>query len=297
MEALTLDQIQIFLTVVDEGSFTVAAKRLKRARSAVTYGIQKLEAQIGLPLFDRTAYRPTLTDTGRTLLVRARRIAQEADTFRESAESLASGLEGELTIVVNSMFPMPPVLTALKAFAEQFPTVPPRVCVQNLGVPAEMVLDGTAMIGLFPAIYSDAAMKSFPMLTMELVPVVSPDHPLAALDGPIRTHTLQQHVQLVLTDRLVPDSGSDHGVLSARNWRLADLGVKHSMLLAGLGWGNMPLHMVEDDIAQGRLQVIRPEDFDPHLARFVMSCGYLTDHRLGPAAQWLLRHLSETRNA
>jgi DNA-binding transcriptional LysR family regulator len=297
MEALTLDQIQLFLTVVDEGSFTVAAKRLNRARSAVTYGIQKLEAQIGLPLFDRTAYRPTLTDTGRILLARARRVAQEADIFRESAENLANGLEGELTIVVNSMFPMSLVLSALKAFAEEFPTVPPRVCVHNLGVPARMVLDGTAMIGLFPAIYTDGAMMSFPMATMELVPVVSPDHPLATMDGPINTHTLQQHVQLVLTAGSVSDSQPDHGVLAARNWRLADLGMKHAMLLAGLGWGNMPLHMVEDDIANGRLKIIRPEDFDPHLAQFVMSCGYLSDHRLGPAARWLLRHLSETRKA
>lgn len=62
MSPLTLDQIQVFLAVVDEGSFTKAATRLNRARSAVTYAIQKLEAQIGLPLFDRIAYRPTLTE-------------------------------------------------------------------------------------------------------------------------------------------------------------------------------------------------------------------------------------------
>jgi DNA-binding transcriptional LysR family regulator len=295
MDALTLDQVQIFLTVVNEGSFTLAAKRLNRARSAVTYGIQKLEAQIGLPLFDRAAYRPTLTDAGRTLLERARRIAEEANAFRESAQSLARGLEGELTIVLNSMFPLPPVAAALKAFTEKFPTVPPRVYVQSLGAPAEMVRDGSAMIGLFPSIYVDAAvMKNFPVLTIELVPVVSPAHPLAALDGPIKTHILQQHVQLVLADPPGLNSGRDHGVLSTRNWRLADLGAKHSMLLAGMGWGNMPWHMVEDDVARGQLQVIRPADFDPRLARFVMSCGYLTDHRLGPAAQWMLRHLSET---
>ena len=58
MDSLTLDQIQIFLTVFDEGSFSKAAKKLNRAQSAITYGIQKLEAQIGMSLFDRTAYRP-----------------------------------------------------------------------------------------------------------------------------------------------------------------------------------------------------------------------------------------------
>ena len=142
MDALTLDQIQLFLTVVDEGSFSKAAKKLNRAQSAVTYGIQKLEAQIDLPLFDRTAYRPTLTEAGHTLLIRARRIAEEANAFRDSARSLAGGLEAELTIVLDSMFPMPPVVEALRAFTERFPTVPPRVYVQPLGAAAELVLEG-----------------------------------------------------------------------------------------------------------------------------------------------------------
>jgi DNA-binding transcriptional LysR family regulator len=142
MDSLTLDQIQILLTVVDQGSFSKAAKKLNRAQSAVTYGIQKLEAQIGIPLFDRTAYRPALTEAGRTLLLRARRIAEETNAFRDAARSLASGLEAELTIVLDSMFPMPPVVAALRAFTERFPTVPPRVYVQPLGAAAELVLDG-----------------------------------------------------------------------------------------------------------------------------------------------------------
>ena len=78
------------------------------------------------------------------------------------------------------------------------------------------------------------------------MPVVAPDHPLAAIEGPIETHVLHQHVQLVLTDRSALTAGRDYGVLSGRTWRLADLGAKQSMLLAGLGWGNMPAHLVED---------------------------------------------------
>ena len=68
MDALTLDQIRVFLSVVDEGSFPKAAKSLQRAQSAVTYAIRKLEAEIGVPLFDRSAYRSVLTPAGRALL-------------------------------------------------------------------------------------------------------------------------------------------------------------------------------------------------------------------------------------
>jgi DNA-binding transcriptional LysR family regulator len=295
MDSLTLDQIRLLLAVVDEGSFSKAAKKLNRAQSAVTYGIRKLEAQIGLQLFDRAAYRPALTEAGRTLLSRARRIAEEINAFRDTARSLASGLEAELTVVLDSMFPMPPVVEMLRAFTTKFPTVPPRVYVQPLGAAAELVLEGTCMIGLLPLIFCDIAlMKRFPLLTIDLIPVVAPHHPLASLDGPIETHVLHEHVQLVLTDRSAQTAGRDYGVLSGRTWRLADLGAKQSMLLAGLGWGNMPAHLVADDIAQERLKIIRPSEFDARTAQLVMCGAYLADHRLGPAGQWMIEHMADS---
>jgi DNA-binding transcriptional LysR family regulator len=64
------------------------------------------------------------------------------------------------------------------------------------------------------------------------------------------------------------------------------------MLAAGLGWGNMSFHMVEDDIERGRLKVIRPADFDRRVARVVMGCAYLTADRLGPGARWLAERLT-----
>ncbi len=149
------------------------------------------------------------------------------------------------------------------------------------------------MIGLLNLIFSDIAVfKSFPLLTLDQIPVVAPGHPLAAIEGPIATHVLHQHVQLVLTDRSALTAGRDYGVLSGRTWRLADLGAKQSMLLAGLGWGNMPTHLVEEDVARERLKVIQPEEFDARVAQIVMGCVSLADHRLGPAGQWMIRHLS-----
>ena len=68
------------------------------------------------------------------------------------------------------------------------------------------------------------------MMTIELIPVLAPDHPLAAIDGPIETLDPQGHVQLVLTDRSTLTAGRDDGVLSSRTWGLADLGATQSML-------------------------------------------------------------------
>jgi len=198
-----------------------------------------------------------------------------------------------LTIVLDSMFPMPPVVKALTAFRERFPTVPPRVYVQPLGAAVELLLDGTGMIGLLQSQFTDmTVLKRFHMLTVDLLPVVAPHHPLAIFDGPIESHVLQQYVQLVLTDLSSMTAGRDYSVLSSQTWRLADLGAKHSMLLAGLGWGSMPAHLVEDDIARGRLKILRLVEFDVRIAKLAMGGAYRADQQLGPAGQWMIEYLS-----
>lgn len=71
----TLDQLRVFLTVVEMGSFAGAARRLGRATSVISYSIANLEAQLGVLLFDREATRkPQLTEAGRAVLSEARTI-------------------------------------------------------------------------------------------------------------------------------------------------------------------------------------------------------------------------------
>ena len=95
-------------------------------------------------------------------------------------------------------------------------------------------------------------------------------------------------MQLVLTDASDITAGRDHGVLSSRTWRLADLGTKKAVLLAGIGWGTMPRHMVEDASADGRLRVIEPDGFDELTAHLVLGAAYLSERSLGPAGRWML---------
>ena len=72
----TLDQLTIFLTIVEAGGFAAAARRLNRANSVISYAIANLEAQLGLALFDREAAKsPVLTEAGRVMLAQARVIA------------------------------------------------------------------------------------------------------------------------------------------------------------------------------------------------------------------------------
>ena len=285
MDAISLDQLRVFATVAEAGSFSAAARRLNRAQSAITYAVQKLEEQVGVELFDRTAYRPALSDAGRALLPRAQRILEEVGEFRSQACGIAGGLEPEVALVVDAMFPMDRLVCAMADFKGEFPSVKTRILVESLGASVCAILGGDADIGV---------VTQFASAGVELVVVAAPHHPLAALEGPLGPEAMRDEVQLVLTDRSEVTRGRDHGVMSTRTWRLADLGAKHAMLRAGLGWGSMPLHMVRDDLKAGRLIRLKVLEWgtDTRPPTIEMVTARRRDFTPGPAGAWMLERLA-----
>jgi DNA-binding transcriptional LysR family regulator len=293
-EALTLDQLQVFLAVADSGSFSAAARVLNRAQSAITYAIQKLEGQIGSELFDRTAYRPTLSDAGRALLPRARRIAEEIGQFRVEAAGLAGGLEAELAIVIDSMIPMDCFIESLRLFQTTFPSVRTRIYVESLGATAEQVLSGQCQMGLALALGSESELlRRTPVSTVQLSHVAAACHPLAHMTRELTADDLKDEIQMVLTDRSSLTAGHDYGVFSSQTWRLADLGAKHALLRAGLGWGSMPRHMVEEDLAAGRLVELQSRLWGAAAGlTLAASLIWRFDTAFGVAGHWLRERLS-----
>ena len=295
MGDISIDQFRVLVAVVEQGSFSAAARSLDRAQSAVTYAIQKLEEQVGLVLFDRAGYRPELTDAGRALLPGAHRILEEIAAFRALAEGMSGGLEAQLSIVVEAMFPMSRLVEALHDLQLRFPSVETRIQIESLSAARDVVLDGRADIGL--VLHADSASDSLqaaPAAEIELVVVAAPGHPLAQIEGPLSLDQLREHLQLVFSDRSTRGRMPDLGVISARTWRLADLGAKHSMLLAGLGWGSMPMHIVRDDLANGRLVRLTPAIWDGHagMPTLPVVAVHRRDKGLGVAGRWLFERLS-----
>src|SRR6266849_8162542 len=121
----SVDQLLVLLTVVEEGSFTAAARRLGRATSAISYAIDTLEAQLGLPLFDRgTTRKPKLTHAGEAIVSEARAVAHSVETLRARVRGLLGGLEPEVSLVIDSLYPSDRLVTVLDDFHTKFPTVP-----------------------------------------------------------------------------------------------------------------------------------------------------------------------------
>jgi DNA-binding transcriptional LysR family regulator len=291
LDGVTLDQLRTFIAAVDEGSFSAAGRKLGRAQSVVSQTLANLEAQLGVKLFDRSARYPSLTEEGRSLLADARSVADTIDGFKARARAMREGLEPELAVAMDVMYPMEALTRAAMHSRKTYPHTPLRVHVEALGGIIKPVLDRSCSIGVIGSLpMVPDELKSEPLLDIPFVTVVGPSHRLAATRGMVSAAALAKQVQLVLTDRTALTEGRDFGVLSPLTWRLADLGAKHAFLQAGLGWGHMPLHMVKADLDSGALVRIRVEG-TPRAAAMPMSVVFRKDAPPGPAGRDFIAQL------
>jgi DNA-binding transcriptional LysR family regulator len=296
----TLDQLHLLTVVVEAGSFSAAARRLHRAQSVISYTIANLEAQLGVALFARDGRRPVLTEAGRALIADARRIGRQVDELRARAAALRRGLEAELGVAVDVMFPTARLVAALDDFARDYPTVGLRLRIEALGGVAQLVLDGACQLGVAGWLANmPDALERRAIGEVRLIPVAAPTHPLARAQAPpghasspgsIGGARLREEVQLVLADGTALTEGQDFGVLALRTWRLGDLGAKHALLLAGLGWGNMPAEMVANDLAAGRLVQLQLAEAPEH--HYPLGLIHRIDAPPGPAGAWLAERLA-----
>jgi DNA-binding transcriptional LysR family regulator len=297
-DGVSFDQLRTFIAAAEAGSFSAAGRQLGRTQSVVSQTIANLEGLLGVPLFDRSGRYAQLTPQGRILLADAKAVACTLNGMKARAKGMAGGLEPELSVVIDVMFPMKVLTEVAAAFGERFPTIPLRLYVEALGGVAQAVLDRRCGLGVMGTLELNVPeLNHERLLGVKMVLVAAKGHPLAGHIRPIPALELARYVQLVLTDRTELSKGQEFGVVSPRTWRIADLSAKHAFLRAGLGWGGMPLAMVERDLAEGVLVEFVLEDAPQDGFILPMSATYRTDSPPGPAGRWLIEQLKTLASA
>ena len=178
---MDLRQLRYLVALADEQHFTRAAAREHIAQPALSQQIRRLEQEVGLPLFDRTTRRVTVTDAGMTLVARARRILSEVDGANAEMQALAGVKAGHVT--VGTMHTMGPVdvSLALALFHERHPGVELTVREQSSEELAEMLRDDVldlAFLSVTERIESHE-LSLHQLVSEELVAVLPLDNPLA----------------------------------------------------------------------------------------------------------------------
>lgn len=287
-EPITLDQLRAFVTIVEEGSFSAAARKLQRVQSAISKAMANLEQQLGIALLDRStkkAARPS--DQGSVVLAAARRVLLDMDMLKQVSAGMALGVEPSISFCVDALFPQAILIELCAAFAAAMPAVDLRVDTQLLSAVSARVLSGSATLGVVSGRGLLPGLRKTPLTTIKMVPVVGRGHPFAQIAGELPLVKLAGAVQIVLSERAetgVPDGG----VLSPRTWRVADLPTKHAMLRANLGWGNLPEHLAAADLRAGALVAIRPESWTEEAGKVTLYAIHRNERSFGPAHRWLV---------
>jgi DNA-binding transcriptional LysR family regulator len=295
IDSLSLDHMRAALAVAEAGSFSGAARRFRRAQSALSYAVTTLEQQLGVTLFDRTdGGKPQPNETGRVLLQEMEAVVRRADEIKNQAKAIGKGLEQQLDITVDALFPIGNLVATLSAFAVAFPTVQLRLNVEAMGAVQQSVLGGSSALGIIGSLpYLSPGLMGDALAPIVRFPVAAAGHALAQnKDSSKRLphRLLLDHIQLVLSDRSNLTEGRDFAVYTGRTWRVSDLAVKRVLLLAGLGWGYMPEHMIADDILAGRLCRLKVEGLRSRNT-VALIVVHKRDSPLGPAARWMLTRL------
>lgn len=288
----SLDPLRALDAIERTGSFTAAARELGRATSAVSYAIASLERALGLRLFDRTGHRAELTVAGRRVLHAGRGVLERAAELETLARTLRDEWEPRLGIVVDGLLPMPPLLGALTRFSREGLPTHVQLRVEHLSGVRERFRETRADFMILLDFTGDERLVARPLAPVVMRLCAHRGHPLVLgrrRGRKLTREDLASHVELVVEDsrRDAPPAPGRLSLGSPHVVRLSDFHSKRLALLAGVGFGWMPLHLVQSDLARRRLVPLSFVEGDeqvlvPHLAwRRAVPLGRAAQRFLG----------------
>jgi DNA-binding transcriptional LysR family regulator len=251
---ITLDSIETLDAIVRHGSFASAAKAMRKAQSAVSYGVKQLEDALGVALFDRRGHRAVLTeagqrvlDEGRMLLARARRMETLATRFHEDWEP-------RVEAVIDGILPMEPIKRALRRMADEGVPTQIQIKVEFLGGVQDRFEKDRADLMLVKDYAKSHALREHPLPEVEVVLTAAQDHPLVQGEGRVTLADLQRHVELTVHDSSESLRLADTRLFGGpRVFFLSDFSTKKEAIAMGLGFGWMPMYLVREELARGSL--------------------------------------------
>ena len=285
-EALTA-----FVEAVACGSFSAAARRLRKSQSTISTAISNLEADLGVALFDRATRHPTLTPQGEQVLSYVKAILAASNRLDELAISLSDETEARLTFVLSDTLHPDVLEDLLQQFDRRFPHTEFECLIGEDEDVIDLLQKERAQVGLIEARDSyptEIGSTRLPLQTAMAI-YVAPAHPLAA-QGRVTGDELHSWRELRLSTFLASSLEPAKGqVWSAPNYLLL-----LSMTVQGLGWCILPCALVDEFAGSGTLVALNI----PGWPRAI-SVDLLWNKKAPPgkAGSWLRQHLQRQEPA
>jgi DNA-binding transcriptional LysR family regulator len=176
---MDLLQLEHFLAVVEERTFTRAAERVCRTQPAVSQSIKKLEEEVGAPLFARDVHEVSLTEAGRVLADYARRMVHLRDEALRQVTELKSLKAGTLAIAAHESAAVYLLPAPLRAYLQKFPDIKVGIYRSRLNEIPRQVMDREVDVGFVKDEPAFHELQWVEVHSDEMVCIASPNHPVA----------------------------------------------------------------------------------------------------------------------
>ena len=255
--------LKVFQTVARERSFSRAAEKLDRSQPAVSLAIQRLEAELGEKLIDRSAKELLLTDAGRIVLEYASRTENLMRDLRNSLAELRDNAAGRLIIGANESTSLY-LLGHIERYRRLYPKVKIQVrrCLSSR-IPAQL-LNGDLELGVISYDPQDANLVALVIYTDHLAFVVSPEHRFASRKSVSITElgmeTFVAHNVVSPYREIVLREFRRHRVPLNMDLEMPTVETIKKMVQRNEGVAFLPRMCVESEVAQGTLKEVKVEE-------------------------------------
>lgn len=280
---MDLLQLEHFLAVCDEGSFTRAAERVCRTQSAVSQSIKKIEDEIGTPLFARGTHDITLTETGKVMLEYARRMVRLRDEANRQIGALKNLNAGTLSIAAHESAAVYLLPAPLRSYLRKFPDIKVGIYRSRLEDIPRQVLDREVDVGFVKEEPNIRGLEFVDVHSDEMVMIGSPRHPLANR-GNVRIRDLGQeafvvHHLCLTTEQTIIRLFEQHGTpcrIVAELWSFENI---KSFVQEDVGLAIVPRITVQQELREGLLIEIPVRELNvPRRTLMIYrDQGYLSD--------------------
>lgn len=287
---IDLNAVWIFVKVVEADGFSGASRALGLPKSTISRKVQELEAVLGQRLAHRNTRGLALTEAGRSLYSRCRDMAQDMAAAVEEARSGSVGLAGLLRLTAPVGIGQSKVQPILVRFLERHPKIRAELVLNDERV--NVVKDGFDL-ALRMGELADSSLRVRQVAVFERILCASPGY-VAVHGAPTEPEELQHHACIVI--RRDTATWELHGAGGHKrvpvSWRLCTTNIAaiRAAALDGAGIAEMPLHLIAEDLAAGRLVQVLGE-WRP--AATALSALFPAGGRIAPAARAFVEFLAK----
>jgi len=260
---MTFEQLRVLRAIVSEGSFHAAAKQLNKSQPSISHTIKKLEQEIGIKLLSREEYRPNLTASGRIFYRESSEILDRMHQLSSLIKNLSTDQEAEILLAVTATCALGPLLRIIGKTGSDFPATHIRISTESLGGTIERLMkdDADIIIATMDEIPAEEVV-AIPFTSVNIIPVSHPDYGPAKSGRMNSENEMQGYTQIV-----VADSGSSMFQQSrdllpgSLRWTVSDFAAKKEIILAKMGWGGLPEHLIRDELEKKQLVKLEVEGY------------------------------------